>query len=360
MEKQKSKLKAGKFDYNMYNTYEAITNELFRLQCRYPRLIDIVTEGYSFEGRPLYIVKISENVQYSSQSNFDFKPIIWLDGGIHAREWISVATIMQFIKKLLEGFPKNREIFKLLRFNTFYLVPVFNPDGYVYTFTDDRLWRKTRTDYGLKCIGADANRNWDIMWAGAGTSNDSCSIIFHGIHPESEPCVSVYATALRKIKHLLKAYWAFHSFGQLFLFASTYTTTPPSDIQQIQEVALAYTQAVSKSTGNRYFALSGANLFGPLTGIALDYVHDKLNLTHSYSVELRPLLGSNSAGFLLDASEIEPTSKETFDAVLASIKVIDKMRKAERDKQKFNAFKLQSVLRYLLEVVSSQIYVDDD
>ena len=55
----------------------------------------------------------------------------------------------------------------LLERYIFYYVPVFNPDGYQYTFTEDRLWRKTRsTNVNSTCVGTDANRNWDIMWGG--------------------------------------------------------------------------------------------------------------------------------------------------------------------------------------------------
>lgn len=40
-----------------------------------------------------------------------------------------------------------------------YILPVLNPDGYEYTHTHDRMWRKNRAQYG-ECIGVDLNRNF--------------------------------------------------------------------------------------------------------------------------------------------------------------------------------------------------------
>ena len=48
------------------------------------------------------------------------------------------------------------------------ILPVFNVDGYEYTHTDKRLWRKTRSgpDRQSGCYGADPNRNWNYKWGG--------------------------------------------------------------------------------------------------------------------------------------------------------------------------------------------------
>ena len=40
-----------------------------------------------------------------------------------------------------------------------YFLPVLNPDGYEYTHTHDRMWRKNRARYG-ECVGVDLNRNF--------------------------------------------------------------------------------------------------------------------------------------------------------------------------------------------------------
>ena len=119
------------------------------------------------------------------------RPAVWIDGGIHAREWISPATghyseflkgkplfhyfvisvaVSLIIRELVEDYDNNRDIVDNL---DVYIMPVANPDGYEYSRTTDRMWRKTRSGSG-SCIGVDPNRNWGYKWGGQGASRDPC------------------------------------------------------------------------------------------------------------------------------------------------------------------------------------------
>jgi carboxypeptidase A4 len=70
----------------------------------------------------------------------------------------------------------------------FNIVPVLNPDGYEFTHTNNRLWRKNRRNPELgECSGTDLNRNFDFKWSGQGTSPNPCSEIYTGASPFSEP-----------------------------------------------------------------------------------------------------------------------------------------------------------------------------
>ena len=90
-------------------------------------------------------------------------PNVWIEAGIHAREWIAPAMSTYIIESLLtndaDGF--------LDKLN-FFILPSANPDGYEYSRSSDRLWRKTRSDHGsiLRCKGVDGNRNWGFHFAG--------------------------------------------------------------------------------------------------------------------------------------------------------------------------------------------------
>eukprot|EP00976_Prorocentrum_cordatum_P039056 794328-Prorocentrum_minimum.AAC.1 len=61
-------------------------------------------------------------------------------------------------------------------------VPMANPDGYEFSRTSERMWRKNRRG-GMEnrvgpCAGVDLNRNFPNHWAGADTSANICSEVF--------------------------------------------------------------------------------------------------------------------------------------------------------------------------------------
>jgi murein tripeptide amidase MpaA len=119
--------------------------------------IDIATVstiGQSSEGRNLYMVKVSTGAGPGGNP----KPAIFLDSNLHAREWISGAVGTWILNELTS---KNPEYDSFLEAFDFYTVPMANPDGYEYSHTTDRLWRKTRSvNAGSTCRGCDPNRNF--------------------------------------------------------------------------------------------------------------------------------------------------------------------------------------------------------
>lgn len=56
------------------------------------------------------------------------KPAIFIDAGIHAREWIAPVTSLYIIDQMVMN--QNRY---LLNNVDWYILPVLNPDGYEFT-----------------------------------------------------------------------------------------------------------------------------------------------------------------------------------------------------------------------------------
>lgn len=65
---------------------------------------------------------------------------------MHGREWITSAVVMYIMRQLVENYEKHRSVVDKA---DWYLMPVVNPDGYEYSHSTDRLWRKTRSNYEL-------------------------------------------------------------------------------------------------------------------------------------------------------------------------------------------------------------------
>lgn len=92
-------------------------------------------------------------------------------------------------------------------------------------------------------------------------------------------------------------------------------------------------------------------LLEPITGAALDFIHDKLNVTHSYAVELRPL-SEESGGFLLPPDQIEPTFQEFFNGFMASIKEINMQNSLKKKNIFKNKEQVRKIMTALIKLVN--------
>jgi carboxypeptidase A1 len=103
--------------------------------------------------------------------------------GQHAREWIAPATALYMAHKLTSEFSEAQPVNHLLHNMEIVIVPIVNPDGYEYTRSGDRLWRKNRRiNNGSSYMGVDLNRNWDIKWGqiSGGSSGNPSSEVYRG------------------------------------------------------------------------------------------------------------------------------------------------------------------------------------
>lgn len=154
---------------------------------------------------------------------------------MHAREWISPAVVTYIANKFIEnwhGLP-----FYIRNVN-WYFYPIANPDGYEYSHTTDRLWRKNTRSHGRICPGVDLNRNFGYMWGGKGTSANPCSQTYRGVKAFSEPetfYISKFITSFPK--RTFSAYLSFHSYGQYILYPWGYDYHSTNDMNDLDLLA---------------------------------------------------------------------------------------------------------------------------
>lgn len=98
---------------------------MLNVASKHSDIVKLKKIGGTIEGRDLMVMKISEG-------KAGRKPGIFIDAGIHAREWISPATALYVIHQLVEN-QHNRPLLKNV---DWYILPLMNPDGYEYTHTN--------------------------------------------------------------------------------------------------------------------------------------------------------------------------------------------------------------------------------
>ncbi|XP_066976654.1 carboxypeptidase B-like [Macrobrachium rosenbergii] len=293
-------------DYNDLETIEAFMKET---ATNYD-WVSIESIGKSVEGRDLW-------VNILSAPGGAEKPIAWIDCGIHAREWITHSTCVYGLDYLTREYGKDQEVTEFLDKYDIYLMPVYNPDGYSYSWTDDRYWRKNRAPTSDPlCIGVDLNRNQDDgHWDGPYSSTDPCSDIFRGSAPFSEPeskAVSDYIVSLME-RQKVNAYFNLHSYSQLWMhvFGSTFELAPENEI--LESVSKTGCDAIKATHGETFDYGPIATTIYPSNGGTVDWGY-KVGIVHSYGLELR-----DRSSFVLPKSEIIPAAEETWAGLRAAI-----------------------------------------
>ncbi|XP_030847073.1 carboxypeptidase B [Strongylocentrotus purpuratus] len=341
------------FDYNVYHTYEEIQEWVDYMVDKYSATLQISSFllGNSYEGRTIQGIKIRGAGSQSTNP-----PAVWFEGGIHAREWVSPATVMGFTQKVdkedrvgiharewvspatvmgftqklideyEEGDPLVQRMFDNI---DWYIVPSLNVDGYHHTWTQDRMWRKTRSpNKASVCKGTDPNRNWPYEWGGVGASSSPCSETYRGSQALSEVEVANVVNFLRERKAEGQDFLVFidwHSYSQLIIAPWSYlesnARTEHYDEQMAMAAAMA--DAIRDTHGKRYDHGVGAEILYASSGSSKDYgyatfelggaiTNGGLGAKYSYTVELRD---TGRYGFTLPENQIQPTYEEIHAAV---------------------------------------------
>ena len=281
-----------------YRDGDEVDAHLDALAAQHPDLARAHTIGTSLEGRPIRALEISHGGTLG----------IVLDGGHHAREWIAVMVPTCIADRLVTGYARDARIHRILDAARFFVVPVVNPDGYRYSWTTDRYWRKNRRGG----YGVDLSRNYSVAWGDDGASADRASPNYRGERAFSEP----ESRAIRDLfaANPIAAHVDFHSFSQVIAYPWSHQRVPPPDRDKFAAIADRMSSAIHASHGETYRIAPGSTFETGASGTAGDWsyaIHGAL----SFLVELRPA-SSRGGGFVLPPDQIAPACDEALAATL--------------------------------------------
>jgi murein tripeptide amidase MpaA len=209
-----------------YRTPDDYPKELKQIVAQFPAIARPVVIGHTFQGREMQGVELSNNVAAKD----DGKPVFFLVGTHHAREWPSAEIALEYAWMLAKGYGNDTQITNLLKTERIVVVPVINADGFaasrgtaedgfvpdpydstgvplgdtvegvVLPFGGNLAYRRKNCDGPVPSLGGaerdypcyyqwgvDPNRNYGEGWGGPGASPDPNTQVYRGDDQWSEP-----------------------------------------------------------------------------------------------------------------------------------------------------------------------------
>jgi murein tripeptide amidase MpaA len=224
------------FGYDVWKSYDepgGHRDQLVAAAQAYPGVTKLVKLGTTYQGRDILALKVTQGARGIKDGS---RPAVIYSSTQHAREWIAPEMTRRIMNTYLQRWAADDEpTKKLLQSTELWFVPVMNPDGYEYTFTDERLWRKNLRDNngnGTTEVGdgVDPNRNFPSHWGydNEGSSPIPSSDTYRGpsaaSEPETQAAIKLFNTA--KAEFMVN----YHSNGRWLLYNDGWQVgTPTAD-----------------------------------------------------------------------------------------------------------------------------------
>jgi carboxypeptidase T len=294
-----------------YHSATTLEGDLRGLATSRPEIAELHQIGTSLEGRPIWALRIGER-------RGNARKLLFM-GCHHAREWLAV-EVPYLLAEYLVQHADQQPVQQWLKASELWVAPMVNPDGHEYTRLHDRLWRKNRRPNHDGSFGVDPNRNYGYMW---GTLNVSTSShvpsdeTYVGPRAFSEP----ETRAVRDLiaRELFRGLITYHSYSQLILYPWGYTNSPiadPADHDRMAHLGALMQQKIAAVHGKTYIAKQSSRLY-PTAGDTTDWAYGEYDIP-AFTIELRPQ-SQAEGGFILPASQIQPTWEENLPAALEFI-----------------------------------------
>ncbi|MEW7277494.1 M14 family zinc carboxypeptidase [Aquimarina sp. 2201CG1-2-11] len=288
-----------------FHTHDEAIAVLDKMRQLYPQLITVKSSiGTSIEGRPIYMVKISDN----ADTDEDEEEMLFTSLH-HAREPIGLSQNLFYMWYLLENYATNDEVKTLIDNSELYFIPIINPDGYLYNQQTNPngggFWRKNRRNNG-STYGVDLNRNYGYEWgAHNGSSNNPSSEVYQGTTPFSEPETQAMRDFVNQ--HNFTSALNYHSYSDLLLHPWGYSsTTLPPDKDTFVAMGNYMTEENSYAVGTPYQTLGVTG-----GGSSDDWMYGE-QTSKAKIYAMTPEVGGSNDGFWPPSSRIIPLCNESY------------------------------------------------
>ncbi|MCC6158061.1 MAG: PKD domain-containing protein [Deltaproteobacteria bacterium] len=175
----------------------------------YPDLVTVETIGESVGGRPLLLVKVSDNAAEDEP-----EPSVLFDASIHGNENIATEVVLAFVQRLLEGYGEDDTLTALVDDHEIFVVPMVNPDG---------VANGKRRNGGNVDLNRDHSIFWEEGWTGKPT---------YATQPETRAMIELAA------RMNFTASASYHSGAVLFNYLWDTLPSGVHDAQDIDELLI--------------------------------------------------------------------------------------------------------------------------
>ncbi|MGR2751849.1 M14 family zinc carboxypeptidase [Agromyces arachidis] len=220
--------------YTVWRSYDepgGIRDQMYEIAKKYPDVVKLVVLGETYEGREIIALKVTQGAKAKKDGS---RPAVVYSSTQHAREWISTETNRRLLNWYLDEWRSgNQEVKNLLKSTELWFLVVANPDGYQYTFDNERLWRKNLRDNDgngeiTRGDGVDPNRNYPehFGYDEEGSSAQTSSETYRGPSAASEPETQAMMALFDRANPEFQV--NYHSYGEYLLYPEGWQIGTPS------------------------------------------------------------------------------------------------------------------------------------